>query len=382
MRMQTARRYKARLMSLCVLLCANTLQVKAAQVGNPDLMSDSSASIPTQPMFALNGFGTIEQAHASEKYGDYVFDNLQPAGIGRSRSWSGDIDTRIGLQLTSHLTSQLSGVLQVVSEYRWNNTYTPFVNWANLQYAVTPDFSVRIGRIAMPSFMASDSRKIGFSNITARPPVEVYSLLALKTSDGVDTTYRMHFNDMTDSTTLLYGKATVTNTSGIDVHSTNIRGIFNTLEFGAATLHAAYQERNVDNQHPPLGKFFSVGANYDPGTWFASAEWVKVINFNANGLEIPRVAWDINGGRRFGDFAPYLTIAALQPKVNTGSTPIAQRSYAIGVRWDVIRNIDFKAQLDHVQPGAGSYGTLLNVIKGSPTGSQFNVISFVVDFIF
>src|SRR5450830_1176116 len=375
MQMPNSRRYNSIQIALCALLCANALHAKAAQGDTPDLMNNSSISIPTQPMFALNGFGTIEEAHTSENYGDYVFDNLQPKGIGRNRS-------RIGLQLTSHLTSTLSGVLQVISEYRWNNTYTPFVSWANLQYAVTPDFSVRIGRIAMPSFMASDSRKIGFSNITARPPVEVYSLLALKTSDGVDTTYRMHFNDTTDSTTLLYGKSTVTNTSGVNIHSTDIRGIFNSLEFGATTLHAAYQERNVDNQHPALGKFFSAGINYDPGTWFASAEWVKVINFNGKGLKVPRVAWDINAGRRFGDFAPYVTIAALQPNVNTGSTPIAQRSYAVGVRWDLMRNIDVKAQLDHVQPRSDSYGTLLNVKKGSPTGSQFNVVSVVVDFIF
>jgi len=382
MRMQTARPFQARLIALCALLCANALAAKASQADDNGMVSDGGLSVPTQPMFAFNGFGTIEEAHAFEHYGDYVFDNLQPSGIGRSRNWSGDIDSRIGLQLTSHLTSQLSGVLQVVSEYRWNDTYTPFVNWANFQYTLTPDFSVRIGRIAMPSFMASDSRKIGFSNITARPPVEVYSLLALKTSDGIDTTYRMHFNDMTDSTTLLYGKATVTNTSGVDIHSTDIKGIFNTLEFGATTLHAAYQERHVDNQHPPLGKFFSLSANYDPGTWFASVEWVKAINFNAKGLEVPRVAWDINGGRRFGDFAPYVTIAALQPKVNTGTIPIAQRSYAVGVRLDVMRNVDVKAQLDHVHLGAGSYGTLLNVEKGSPTGGQFNVASFVVDFIF
>jgi hypothetical protein len=362
-----------------LLLIAVALPVSAAEQTTSE---PSEPNTPMQPMFALNGFGTLEQAHSTARYGDYVFDNLQPLGIGRSRDWSGNPDSRIGLQLTSNITPQLSGVLQIVSEYRWNDTYTPFVNWANLKYAFTPDFSVRIGRIALASFLASDSRKIGFSNITARPPVEVYSLLALKTSDGVDAVYRTHFDNITDSTTILFGKALVTNVRGVDVHSKDVWGVFNTVEFGATTLHAAYQERNVDNQKPPLGKFMSVGFNHDPGDWFASGEWVKAINYNGNKLKIPRVAWDVNGGRRFGDFAPYITISALCPEVNTGTIPIAQRTYATGVRWDFKRNMDLKLQLDHVHLGDGSYGTLLNVVPGSPKGGQFNVVSLVADFIF
>jgi hypothetical protein len=364
---------------LVLIMSAVALQATASE---STVAQPSEIAVPMQPMFAVNGFGTIEQAHSTARYGDYVFDNLQPLGIGRSRDWSGDTDSRLGVQLTSNITPQLSGVLQIVSEYRWNDTYTPFVNWANLKYAFTPDFSVRVGRIALASFLASDSRKIGFSNITLRPPVEVYSLLALKTSDGIDAVYRTHFNDITNSTTVLYGKATVTNVRGIDIHSTDVWGIFNTLEYGATTLHAAYQERHVDNQNPPLGKFMSGGLNYDPGDWFASAEWVKAINFNGNKLKVPRVAWGINGGRRFGDFSPYITISALCPEVNTGTVPIAQRTYASGVRWDFMRNMDLKLQLDHVHLGDGSYGALLNVVSGSPKGGQFNVVSIVSDFIF
>ena len=377
---------KKNMSALLMTTCSAALIAPASAAAQTAIVSDANSAdnvtIPSQPMFALNGFGTLEQAHASESYGDYVFDNLQPFGIGRSRTWSGDIDSRLGIQMTANFNSQWSAVLQVVSEYRWNDTYTPFINWANVKYEITPDISVRVGRIALASFMASDSRKIGFSNITARPPVEVYSLLALKTSDGIDAVYRTHFGEVTDSTTLLYGKATVTNTRGIDVHSTDVRGIFNTVEFGSTTLHAAFQERNVDNQNPPLGKFVSLGANYDPGDWFASAEWVKAINDNAKGLKIPRVAWDINGGKRFGAFTPYATISALCPEVNTGTTPIAQRSYATGIRWDFARNMDLKTEIDHVHLGDGSYGVLLNVAPGSPKGGQFNVMSIVYDFIF
>ena len=337
---------------------------------------------PVQPMYALNGFGTLGMAHSSERGADYVFDNLQPNGAGRTHDWSPDVDSRLGLQLTANFTPQLSAVLQVVTEYRWDDTYTPFVNWANLKYAFTPDFSVRVGRIALASFLASDSRKIGYSNVMARPPIEVYRLLALKDSDGVDAVYRFHSGDVSDSVTVLYGQKTVTNVHAVNVHSTGVAGVFDTLEYGALTLHAAYQVRDVDNQNPPLGRFMSLGAGYDPGPWFASAEWVKAINFDGKGVKAVRAAWYINGGWRIGDFAPYATVSDLRPLTDTGAAPIAQRTYAAGVRWDFARNLDFKLQWDQIHLGANSYGTLQNIAPGTPPGGRVNVASVLVDFIF
>lgn len=337
---------------------------------------------PAQPMYALNGFGTLGLVHSSERGADFVFNNLQPLGAGRSHDWSSDVDSRFGLQLTSNLSAQLSAVLQVVSEYRWDGTYTPYVNWANVKYALTPDFSVRVGRIALPSFMASDSRKVGFSNVTARPPTEVYRLLVLEDSDGVDLSYRLHSGDISNNVTLLYGKSAVTNTRGVRVHSTGVAGLFDTLQRGALTLHAAYQVRDVDNQNPPLGRFVSYGAGYDPGGWFASAEWVKANNFNASGLQVVRSGWYVSGGWRSGDLTPFVTVSELRPLTDTGAPPVAQRTYAGGLRWDLMRNCDLKLQWDQIHLGAGSYGTLQNVAPGTPAGGRVNLISLQADFIF
>lgn len=343
---------------------------------------DELPAAPEQERVTLNGFGTLGLARSSERRADYVFDNLQPRGAGRTHAWSSDVDSRLGLQLTTNFTPQLSGVVQVVSEYRADGTYTPIFNWANLKYAFTPDFSVRVGRIALASFLASDSRKIGFSNITARPPIEVYRLLALKDSDGVDAVYRSHFGDATNSVTVLYGKKTVTNTRGIDVHSTRVAGVFDTLEQGFLTLHAAYQIRDVDNQNPPLGRFMSVGASYDPGDWFASAEYARAVNFNASGIKAIRAAWYINGGVRIQNFSPYITLSELRPLTETGQAPIAQRTYATGVRWDVARNIDIKLQFDRLHLGKNSFGTLQNTAPGLKPGGKALITSVLMDFIF
>jgi hypothetical protein len=336
----------------------------------------------TYPQFALNGFGTLGLAQSPERRADYTFDNLQPTGAGRSNELTFYVDTRFGAQLTGHWGDRWSAVVQMVTEYRPNGSYEPFVSWANVKYAITPDLSVRAGRISLPSFLESDSRRVGYSNITARPPIEVYRLLALKESDGVDAAYRFHIDGATNTTTLLYGHADVTNSSGTTVHSTKVAGVFDTVEFERATLHAAYQVRDVDNQAPQLGRFMSLGASYDPGIWFASSEWVKAINFNGKGVKATRVGWYVNGGRRFGLFSPYITVSELLPTTNTHTIPIGQRTFASGVRWDVRRNIDLKLQWDDIRLANNSYGTLQNVAPSMPKGGRVNVYSAMADFIF
>jgi opacity protein-like surface antigen len=337
---------------------------------------------PARPLLSVNGFGTFGYAHSDQHGADYVFDNLQPQGTGRNHQWSSDVDSRLGVQFTANFTPQLQAVVQVLSEYRWNNSYQPFINWANLKYSITPNLSVRAGRIALASFLASDSRRVGYSNVTARPPIEVYRLLALKESDGVDASYRVRSGDTSNTTSVLYGKRTVTNTRGVDVHSSAVMGVFDTLEHGPLTLHAAYQQREVDNQKPPRGRFMSLGAAWDPGDWFTSAEWVRVTNYDAKGIEAVRAAWYVNAGVRVGNLTPYATVSALKPLSDTGAAPIAQHTYAAGVRWDAARNLDFKLQWDQLHLGAGSYGTLQSVVPGTPRGGQANVVSALADFIF
>ena len=139
---------------------------------------------------------------------------------------------------------------------------------------------------------------------------------------------------------------------------------------------------DLDNQNPPLGKFMSLGAAWDPGPWFASAEWVKAINFNAANLKIIRAAWYLNGGVRIGDFSPYVTLSELKPISETGQAPVGQHTYAAGVRWDVRRNVDVKFQWDHIRLNDHSFGTLQNIAAGTKAGGKVNVVSLLTDFVF
>jgi hypothetical protein len=82
---------------------------------------------------------------------------------------------------------------------------------------------------------------------------------------------------------------------------------------------------------------------------------------------------------------PYLAgpAASLNAALNTalGSKPV-QRTISVGARWDFMKNVDFKVQVDHMRLGAGSPGTLGNLQPNFQTGGTVNLISATIDFVF
>ncbi|XVN16126.1 hypothetical protein QZH46_10155 [Pseudomonas corrugata] len=130
----------------------------------------ANAADPNGPTFSVSSFGTVGMVHSSEKKADFTSSIYKPNGTGHSRSWSADVDSLIGAQVTARFTPELSAVVQVISEQRYDNSYRPYVEWANFKYQVTPDFSLRIGRTVQPAFLFSDSRKVGYTLPWVRPP--------------------------------------------------------------------------------------------------------------------------------------------------------------------------------------------------------------------
>jgi hypothetical protein len=58
------------------------------------------------------------------------------------------------------------------------------------------------------------------------------------------------------------------------------------------------------------------------------------------------------------------------------------KTISAGVRWDFIKDVDFKLQIDHSRNGAGSPGTLSDLQPGFQPGGTVNLFSGTVDFVF
>jgi hypothetical protein len=389
--------------------------------------SDSGSSV-----FSFSGFGTVGETHSSEDKADFTASIFQPNGAGHTRSWSPEVDSLIGGQLSARITPELSAVVQVIAQQNYDGTYRPHVEWANIKYQFTPDLSARIGRVELPTFLFSDTRKVGYTYPWVRPPVEVYSLLPITASDGAGFSYRLNLGDLSNTTQSSYVQS---NTQQPDNRgSANARDSFNisnTTEYASLTFRMSYQhavlsiaslDGFLDNfkLFGPQGVAISnrynsdskpvvtevIGASYEPGHWFLISEWAHA---RLNSFLGEERAWYASGGYRTGQFTPYvtyaresavsnsdpgLTLTGLPPGaagfaagLNAGLNAILrsipdQRTISLGARWDFAKNIDLKVQFDHTRLGPNSDGTLINIQPGFQPGGTVNLFSATLDFVF
>ncbi|MFQ3789930.1 porin [Halomonas sp. A29] len=396
------------------------------------LYGHTPAAQANTPSLSLNGFGTLGVVHSSEDQADFVSSLFTPRGAGRTSDWSAEVDSRLGLQLTANLTPRLTSVVQVVTEQQYDGQFRPAIEWANINFDVTPDLSLRAGRVVLPVFMNSEYRKVGYATPWIRPPLEVYRSIPVSSVDGLDVSYRSHIASLTNTLRATYGQSD-SSFPYIDATLSRARAeararegltISNVVEQGNASIFAAYSHyRLTIEEFNPMfdafrvfgpqgdaiadrynidGKTFeviSLGARYDPGRWFVMGEWTQ--NESRSFLAHSR-GWYISSGYRYGAFTPYVAVARQRIHSNTstpglaqpGSEPLdmllnallqrqpQQNSASLGVRWDFSRNMALKAQFDHADHKATSSGYLVNSQPGFEPGGSVNLFSLALDFVF
>ncbi|MDT8403012.1 hypothetical protein [Sulfuriflexus sp.] len=384
--------------------------------------------------FTFDGFGTLGVVHSDEDQADFATSLFAPDGAGHTRAWSPEVDSRLGLQLTANLTPRLTGVLQLIAEQRYDDSYTPTVEWANLRYDITPDLSVRAGRMVQSSFMVSEYRKVGYATPWVRPPEEVYRLVPVTNFDGIDFSYRSRFDGLTNTLQGAYGRKDATLSGGGTVEVRDVVTLTDTLEWGAATLFASYgsvhltvDEENLNalfdgfRQFGPEGvaiadrydvsdkryEVMAVGARYAPGDWFVMAE---LAHANSRTYIGDARGWYVSGGYRYGAVTPYVTLARAwvdsstsDPGLSLGGLPSSlagqagglngalngvlgsvpqQKSVTLGARWDFAQNMALKVQYERLDLENGSPGILLNRQPDFEPGGRVNLFSVSLDFVF
>jgi hypothetical protein len=397
--------------------------------------SGASAGDADTPDFSFSSFGTLGVVHSSQDHADFTSTTFKPDGAGFSHNWSADVDSLISGQVTAKFTPQLSAVVQVIAEQNFDNSYRPHVEWANIKYQFTPDFSVRVGRTALPVFIETDSRRVGYANPWVRPPIEVYDLVPVTSNDGIDASYRIPVGTATNTFQISAGRSDSRFPDGGGGATVSVRKLVmfvDTFERGFTTVRLSYgrshftipafeplfdafrqfgpegaaidEKYNVDDR---AVTFLGIGASYDPGNWFVMGEWGRI---NLHSVLGESTGWYASSGYRLGKFTPYatfgevkadsnttdpgLTLSALPPELVGPAAGLnaalnsqlgaiaAQRTISVGGRWDFAKSMDLKLQLDHTRIGAGSGGEFVNIQPGFQRGGTANVLSIAVDFVF
>lgn len=395
--------------------------------------ADEAAGAPGYPRILFNGFGALGITHSTEDRADYQATGVQPDGPGFSDELSFELDSRVAAQLTVDLAPRLRAIVQVIAEERWDDSYGPTLEWANVGYGITPDLTVRAGRTAFPIFMVSDFRKVSYANPWVRPPVELYHLIPVYAIDGLDASYRLHVEGWTNTVHALFGRSdTDLPAGGGTAESRDVWGVFDTFErgplkarvgiaSGRITTDSANVLFDLFREFGPQGEaiadryeldddrvtFWAAGLGYDPGAWFVSAEFGRISSDTYIGRSI---GWYVSGGPRIGPVTPYATFAgtettsetsspgldtsALPPEAAAAATALdaglnevlggrpAQRTLSLGLRWDLLRNVALKLQVDRIDVLEGSPGTFMNRQPGFERGGSAWLLNAGTAFVF
>ena len=368
-----------------------------------------------QPAFTLQGFGTLGAARTTSNEVEFVRDLSQPRGA--SQTWDARVDSVLGLQANWQINPQLEAVAQLVSRYRYDRTFTPEFSWAYLKYEPSPNLSLRVGRLGTEFFMMSDSRLVGYSFLTVRPPGDFFWSLPFYNIDGADAALTVPLGDNVLRGKLFYG---ISNgqiplaKKQWNIDGSVMAGGYLEYHAGAWLLRASYANLRFEHDLPvhdvlqtymsePLvtqaaaylatgntrSHYYSLGAIYDSGPWQLQL-MLNHCDQGSNAFESSDAGY-VLAGYRIASVTPFIGYSwassetrgnALNPVVAAimADAHVDQKTTMIGARWDLVHNIALKAQWDAIRGEPTSIFPYRQESAG--WSGKMDVFSLTMDFVF
>lgn len=376
----------------------------------PPVLAESDSA------FSLNGFGTFGLARTTTDNVEFVRDISQPRGVGKD--WSALIDSVLGVQGAWHISPQFEAVVQATSRYRYDKTFTPDISWGFIKYNPTPNLSLRAGRLGTEFFMMADSRWVGYSFLTVRPPGDYFWYLPFYSIHGADAAINLSLEEGVLRAKAFYGhsngKIPLADEQW-DIAGSPMLGGYLEYQRGPWQVRASYANIEFKNDLPiaPVLKkavgvtlsaqdaaflathdtrthYYSLGVVYDRGPWQAQV-MLNHIEQGSQALESSDGGYALVG-YRVGEVTPYLGYSWVLSR-SRGNAPSAIAAYVMqdshadqqttfaGLRWDFVRNVAVKAQWDGIRGEASSLFPYRQDNRARWDG-RMDVFSLTMDFVF
>jgi hypothetical protein len=348
--------------------------------------SAQAADTPVTDTFSYDGFGTIGVARSDTNRAEFVIGN-QMAGAVENFDYK--TDSKLGLQGTFAPTPWLSGTVQSLTEVRASSDFTTQIEWAYLKLEPTADLSIRYGKMQLPLFLISDSRNVGYTTTWVRAPDAVYGEALFDTYEGGDINYKLELGRYSitghalvgapNPVTQLAAQGYAQIFTGHHMYGYDVTADLDNVTIRASVLELDYRTYagGALNQE---GKyhFYNIGVAYDRNNIIAQGEFIELrtrdATDNING-------WYLMGGYRLDKWVPYVIYGSSHQNQAAGGIVREMNgpTQSVGIRLDLFKSVDFKAQLDHAE--AFDYGTpFINAQPGFR--NKANVFSLVADFVF
>jgi hypothetical protein len=340
----------------------------------------------------LSGYGTVGGTFTGDSSYAYRHDSSEYTGA--SNDFDIGLESRLGVQAVFDFGAQFSVTVQEVARERGDKTFDPGTEWFYAQYTPDSDWTLRLGRVALGTFLLSDSRLVGYANPWFHAPNEVYAYEPFQFVDGGQALWHKRFGGVGVTLQSSYGTTEADEAAlGTTIEAT-AHNVFNgsaAFEFGNFLVRVAQTQfvypivlpLSADfslhyNEHD---QFTSLGFQYDDGSALVLSEWTKRGESRAPIVNLPILmgqAWYLAGGWRFGKFTPLLMVANSKPSVSLATPAGNFTSESVTLRYDVVRNVVLKAQVTRAPAGNFWYWTTSEPAARGIVG----VFSLGADFVF
>jgi len=351
----------------------------------------------------LSGFGTLGYSLLSREGPEY---RLGQAPDGATSDGTFLLDTRLGLQ-------------------------QPVLEWAFARANLTDSWSVRVGRMALPSFNVSDFREVGYTNDLARPPEDTYLQIPIRRFNGIDLIGQMDWGLSTISLQSFYGGTEEDIQGNSKIEAENILGANISLSRGFARWRLSYLQTELrlffdgfdgaNNPFEPAAVAFpllrplvdslggksdlmaisGISMELDFDRVFIDAEYTR---FTTDSFLTNSDGWYVAAGFRMGAFTPFGFVSALKSTeseppdfgipdipqtqsliqtVNGFYEDRSQNTIGLGIRWDFQSGLALKAQAEHfTREVIGSSFDERTETDDAKAGKDVQMLSIVLDFIY
>lgn len=381
----------------------------------------ATSALAVEVDWSFSGFATLGLVSTRADHARFVRVGVSS---GDERNPGAGVDSVLGLQGNLRIGEHNAAMLQVQTRETPLGNYRPHFALAFISHQLSPEWTVRGGRMRLPFFMVSDSIHINYSHPWVRPPVEVYGLNPFSDLDGVDFLYRTAVRGTDIEIHPYAGSSRIEVLGGGDARLRRLVGVNLSMTHGEWTLstghaiarlavHRDSPSLNALLDRPPTippelrarlsgdnthATFSSIGFQWDNRDWLLSGELARTTagryNNSAHG-------WTLTAGRHFGALMPYLTLsrsrqdkpifdadlAGRDPRLAflNRSRNQAQHSVTAGLRWDFAASAALKAEFTRSHTDPDAWGSFFAV--GAPFSARMgdrrvHMLSLSIDVVF
>ena len=342
----------------------------------------------------IEGYGTLAAHVADDKVVGVRGDgrNRNPSYDGKLRF---DGDSLLAVQARVDLSPRVHAVWQLLARDDVRYGQRPRNEWIYLGWDAQPNLNLKLGRTALPVFLHSETRHLGYAQLTARPVNTVYQLNPFTHVDGLALRHGRSMGRGELRTEFSAGRAELALPSGtidadrmvslalrydegpwslrlagsdyrFDMRLANVQRLYSQLVSGAtgctncATVLAA--RAPLEGVHAQVQ---AMALQHESGSWSFTAELAR--RSSNNSIVADSLAWYTLLAYRVGEWSPYAVLGAIrfrEPPLGLQTHPAApaaarranalidlylqtpndRRITQLGLRWDLHARAALKLQ--------------------------------------